>query len=147
MHWRNAEFTPFVQWGHSQECLRIFQNSVDGPYIPKVIHFESRGYLYAVGRLEFLLDKESITTRETGADWQFFPEVHGQGNYGSYVRSRYNYGTGGLNLNLDLVRWQHLSLFTYLGMHMDTNPQDFAPETVLYSVDYGLRYDWPKIFL
>jgi hypothetical protein len=30
---------------------------------------------------------------------------------------------------------------------MDTSPEAFAPDKVLYSVDYGLRYDWPKIFL
>jgi hypothetical protein len=147
MHWRRVEFTPFVQWGHTQEWLRIYQNPSDGTFVPKTIHFESRSYLYAGGRLEFLLDKESIATRATGAEWQFFPEVHGQADYGVYPGSKYNYGTGGANLNLDLVRWRHLSLFTYLGFHMDTSPIDFAPETVLYSVDYGLRYDWPKFFL
>jgi hypothetical protein len=147
LHWKNAEFTPFVQWGHTEEWLRIFQNPSDGPFIPKVIHFESRSYMYAGGRLEFLLDRESIASRMTGAQWQFFPEVHGQGNYGLYLGSRYNYGTGGLTLNLDLIRWQHLNLFSNLAMHMETLPTDFSLDKVLYSVDYGLRYDWPKIFL
>jgi hypothetical protein len=32
-------------------------------------------------------------------------------------------------------------------MHVETLPTDFSLDKVLYSVDYGLRYDWPKIFL
>jgi hypothetical protein len=141
-HWPTVEFTPFVQWGHTEEWLRIF-------YGDKSIHFESRSYLYAGGRLEFLLDRETISRRASLADrpWQFFSEVHGQGNYGLYVGSQNNLGTGGLSLNLDLIRYQHLNLFTYLDFHMDTSPEAFAPDKVLYSVDYGLRYDWPKIFL
>jgi hypothetical protein len=141
-HWRTVEFTPFVQWGHTEEWLRIF-------YGDKSIHFESRSYLYAGGRLEFLLDRETMAYRASLVErpWQFFSAVHGQGDYGLYVGSRYNLGTGGLNLNLDLVRWQHLNLFANLGFHMDSSPKVFAPDKVLYSVDYGLRYDWPKIFL
>jgi hypothetical protein len=147
MHWKNFEFTPFVQWGHTEEWLRIYQNVADGPYVPKTIHFESRSYLYAGGRLEFLLDRESIATRNTGAPWQVFPEVHGQGDYGLYLGSQYNSSDGGFNLNLDLVRWQQLSLFANLGMHAESTPETFGPENVLYSVDYGFRYDWPQVFL
>jgi hypothetical protein len=147
LHWKNFEFTPFVQWGHTQEWLRIYRNPVDGPYLPKVIQFDSRSYLYAGGRLEFLLDKESIATRDTGAQWQIFPEVHGQADYGIYAASSYNSSTGGYKLNLDLVRWRHLSLFSYLGMSMESPPSTFAPEHVLYTLDYGLRNDWPKFFL
>ena len=138
-HWNNVEFTPFVQWGHTQEWLRIFHGN-------KAIHFESRSYLYAGGRLEFLLDRESIANRATGAEWQFFPEVHGQADYGVYASSQYNLAAGGVNLNLDLVRWQHLSLFSNLLMHLDSSTKTFGPDKMLLSVDYGLRYDWPKIF-
>ncbi len=142
IHARNVEFTPFVQWGHTEEWLRYF-------YGGNVIQFESRSYLYAGGRLEFLLDRESIVQRASLADraWQFFSEVHGQGEYGLYAGSRYSLGAGGLNLNLDLIRWQHLSLFSNLMMHMDSAPKGLNPDKVLLSVDYGLRYDWPKIFL
>jgi hypothetical protein len=141
-HWPTVEFTPFVQWGHTEEWLRIV-------YGRRAIHFESRSYLYTGGRLEFLLDRETIARRADLADqpWQFFPAVHGQGEYGLYASSRYNRGAGGLNLNLDLIRWQHLSLFSNLTMHMDTAPTALNPDKVLLAVDYGLRYDWPKIFL
>jgi len=141
-HWPLVEFTPFVQWGHTEEWLRYF-------YGGDVIKFESRSYLYAGGRLEFLLDREAIARRASFADrpWQFFSEVHGQGEYGLYLGSRYNLGAGGLNLNLDLVRWQHLNLFSNLMMHMDSAPHGLNPDKVLLAVDYGLRYDWPKIFL
>ena len=141
-HWQTVEFTPFVQWGHTEEWLRIF-------YGDKSIHFESRSYLYAGGRLEFLLDRENIARRASfaGQPWQFFSEVHGQGEYGLIIGSKYNQSFGGLNLNLDLVRWQHLNLFSNLTMHMDSSSSTFSPDKLLLAVDYGLRYDWPKIFL
>jgi len=141
-HWPTVEFTPFVQWGRTEEWVRIF-------YGDQSIHFESRSYLYAGGRLEFLLDRETIARRASLADrqWKFFPEVHGQGEYGFFAGSRYNRGAGGLNLNLDLIRCQHLSLFSNLTMHMDTAPTALNPDKVLLAVDYGLRYDWPIIFL
>lgn len=141
-HWKTVEFTPFVQWGHTEEWLRIF-------YGDKSIHFESRSYLYAGGRLEFLLDRENMARRASFSDspWQFFSAVHGQGEYGVIIGSRHNLAFGGLNLNLDLIRWQHLNLFTNLTMHMDSYSQTFGPDKMLLAVDYGLRYDWPKIFL
>jgi hypothetical protein len=141
-HWKTVEFTPFVQWGHTEEWLRYF-------YGGGVIKFESRSYLYAGGRLEFLLDRETMAQRSSLGErqWQFFSEVHGQGEYGLYVGSPYSMGAGGMNLNLDLIRWQHLNLFSNLMMHMDTAPNGLGPEKMLLAVDYGLRYDWPKIFL
>jgi hypothetical protein len=72
--------------------------------------------------------------------------VHGQADYGVYASSQYNLAAGGVNLNLDLVRWQHLSLFSNLLMHLDSSTKTFGPDKMLLSVDYGLRYDWPKIF-
>jgi hypothetical protein len=140
VRWKNVEFTPFVQWGHTQEWLRIF-------YGDKSIHFESRSYLYAGGRLEFLLDRDHPGNRGSGAEWQFFPEVHGQAFYGLYAGSRHNLGAAGLNLNLDLVRWRRLSLFSNLGQYMDSYVDTLGPEKMLLFVDCGLRYDWPKIFL
>jgi hypothetical protein len=141
-HWRTVDFTPFVQWGHTEEWLRYF-------YGGDIVKFESRSYLYAGGRLEFLLDRETIARRAAFADqpWQFFSAVHGQGEYGIYLGSQHNLGAGGLNLNLDLIRWQHLSLFSNLTMHMDSAPNGLGPDKMLLAVDYGLRYDWPKIFL
>ena len=140
VHFKNVLFTPFVQWGHTEEWLRIF-------YGDKSIHFESRSYLYAGGRLEFLLDKESLANWASDAEWQFLPAVHGQADYGVYAGSQYNQAAGGVNLNLDLVRWQHLNLFSNIMMHMDSAPNTFGPDKMLLAVDYGLRYDWPKIFL
>jgi hypothetical protein len=140
VHFRNVLFTPFVQWGHTEEWLRSY-------YGDKSIHFDSRSYLYTGGRLEFLLDKESLANSASDAEWQFFPAAHGQADYGVYAGSQYNQAAGGVNLNMDLVRWQHLNLFSNLMMHMDSAPNTFGPDKMLLAVDYGLRYDWSKIFL
>lgn len=97
--------------------------------------------------MEFLLDQESIAGQATGAEWQFFPAVHGQADYGVFAGSQHNQAAGGLNLNLDLIRWQRLSLFTHLGMHLDSSSKTFGPDKMLLFLDYGLRYDWTRIFL
>jgi hypothetical protein len=142
LHWKTVEFTPFVQWGHTEEWLRTI-------YGGRAIHFETRSYLYAGGRLEFLLDRETIAYRASLGEepWQFFSAVHGQAEYGLYVGSPHNLGAGGLNLNLDLIRWRRLNLFSNLIMHMDSAPNGLGPDKMLLAVDYGLRYDWPKVFL
>ncbi len=140
VHFRNVLFTPFVQFGHTEEWLRSY-------YGDKSIHFDSRSYLYTGGRLEFLLDKASLANQNNGAEWQFMSAAHGQADYGVYVGSQYNQAAGGVNLNLDLIRWQHLNLFSNLMMHMDSALNSFGPDKMLLAVDYGLRYDWSKIFL
>ena len=143
---KNLEFTPLVQWGHTQEWLRAFV----GEEQVSNIRFESRSYLFAGGRLVFLLDQESLARQSANAGREevlFFPEVHGQAFYGLNVGSRYNLGAGGLALNLDILRWRGLSLFANPRMRMDSISENLSPDKITCAVDYGLRYDRPKWFL
>ena len=133
-------FTPFIQWGRSQEFKRTtFSPQSDTKFV-------SHGYVFGGGRLEFLLDKETMASRPSGEGLQFFPEVHGLAEYSLFLGSKYHWSFARLDLNLDLLRWQPLTLFVNLETDLNSFEEHAAPLKVWYRMDYGVRCAWRQFF-
>ncbi len=139
-HGGRVEIIPFIRWGRTEEWLRQ-TNALESTY------FVSRSYLLGGGRLEFLFDQETPTFHPAAEKLQFFPEVHGQAGYGLYLGSRYHQGAGNVELDIDLIGWQSLILFTNLGMDCNTTKIDLSIDILRLWLEYGLRYSWSKFFL
>lgn len=139
-HGGRLEFTPFCQWGHSQEWARHSNGGHKSRFV-------AHSYVFAGGRLEFLLDQETLAASPSGKGLQLFPEVHGSAEYAFYLGSRYNSSLGNVELNLDLLRVKPLTLFANLRVNLDAPKEDLTPGKVLYWPEYGLRFDWDRCFL
>lgn len=133
-------FTPFLQWGRTQEWKRLFYNQTDTQFV-------SKSYLFGGGRLEFLLDKETLAARPLGEGLQFFPEVHGQAEYAFYLGSTKHLTFAKVDLELYFLRWQLFTLFVNLGTDLSSFEDNAAPFKVWYRLDYGVRYAWRDFFV
>ncbi len=134
------EFTPFLQWGRTQEWLQI-RGTADSA------RFLSRSYLLGGGRLAFALDQETLSRPRSSERLQLFPEVHGLAAYGLYPGSRFHRSKGHVELHLDLLRCRSVTLFTHLGLMFNTFREGFGPDKIKIWAEYGLRYSWDRFFL
>ena len=61
--------------------------------------------------------------------------------------SQYHKGFADVRVNLDVLRWQSLTLFLNPGFTMDSHVTNFGPDKLWYQLDYGLRYWFQEYFL
>jgi hypothetical protein len=139
-HGGRVEIIPFIRWGRTEEWLRQ-TDALDSTY------FVSRSYLLGGGRLEFLFDKEVLAFHPPAEKPQFFPEVHGQAGYGMYLGSPYHQGYGNVELDIDLIGWKSLVLFTNLGMDCNSTKTDLSLDILRLWLEYCIRYSWSNFFL
>lgn len=139
-HGDRVEIIPFLRWGRTEEWLR--QNDA-----LESTKFVSHSYLLGGGRLEFLFDKEHPPLPPAADKMQFFREVHGQAGYGLYPSSRYHRGFGNVELDIDLIGWKSLVLYTNLGMDCDTTRIDLSLDILRLWLEYGIRYSRSELFL
>ena len=137
-HGKKADFIPFVQWGRTEEWPR---QSAGQAYLV------SRSYLFSGGRLEFLLDGTPRSSYQAEEKLQIFPEIHGLAEYSLFLGSQYHKGFANVRVDLDVLRWQNLTLFVNPGFTMDSHVTNFGPDKLWYQLDYGLRYWFQKYFL
>lgn len=139
-HLRNMDFTPFLKWGRDQESLAVSGANKNFSYI-------SKNYLYAGGRVEVLLDRDSFPGAPTSGQLQWFPETHGVADYGLYLQKRYFNAHGNNELDFEALRWDPWTIFIYTNMNFDSRKQDFKPDKVNYWLQYGLTYAWHDYFI
>ena len=137
-HGAQADFIPFVQWGRTEEWPRQFAGQE---------YLVSHSYLFGGGRLEFLLDGKPRASYFPGEKLQLLPEIHGLAEYALFLGSQYHKGFADVRVNLDVLRWQSLTLFLNPGFTMDSHVTNFGPDKLWYQLDYGLRYWFQEYFL
>ncbi len=137
-HGVNADFIAFAQWGRTQEWPRQLTGQTD---------FLSHSYLLSGGRLEFFMDGKPRSAYFTEEKLKLFPEIHGLAEYSLFLGSQYHRGFGTVRLNLDVMRWQSVTLFLNPGFAMDSHQNNYGPDKLWYQLDYGLRYSFQKYFL
>lgn len=139
-HGHHLNFTSFIQWGRTQEWRRLYWGQPD-------VWFVSHSYVLGGGRLEFLLDQETLASGPSSLHSHLFPEVHGLAGYSLYLGSRYHLSLAEANLHLDVLRIKSLNLFSHLGLRISSIWENFAPDKVSYWLEYGLRQDWERFFV
>jgi hypothetical protein len=139
-HLGRVDITPFLKWARNQEFLT--QNSITGN-----ASLVAKNYLIAGARIETLVDAMFFSPPSSRTGWQLFPEIHGNFGYGLYVGNPHFNAFGKIELNFEVLRWKHWTVFFYTDMWFNTKNQNFQPDKVTYSLQYGLTYAWQKYFV
>jgi hypothetical protein len=137
-----VDITPFLKWARNQEYLtqNPAANTGDASLVAK-------NYLLCGARIETLLDAETFHPPGDRAGWQLFPELHGNAGYAFYAGNPLFKAFGELALDLEVLRLNRWTVFFYTDMWFNTKPENFQPDKVTYSLQYGLTYAWQKYFV
>jgi hypothetical protein len=137
-HLSKVDITPFIRWCREQEALTI--ENYRYAYIAK-------NSLMVGGRVEVLLDSETFGPSANGQEFQLFPEIHGNADYGLFLNNPNFKGSGNLELDFEVLRWKPWTVFLYTDMNFNTRKQDYKPDKVNYWLQYGLTYAWDRYFV
>jgi hypothetical protein len=97
--------------------------------------------------MEVLLDGKTFPGSSATDGLQWFPEIHGMANYALMVKNSNFSGYGDLDLDFEALRWKPWTLFLYTNMNFESRKQDFKPDKINYSLQYGLTYNWKDYFV
>jgi len=127
LHFGNVDFTPFIKWSRDQEALTTSPNDEKFAFITK-------NALLCGGRMEVLLDRKTFPGSPATDGLQWFPEIHGMGNYALFLKNPFFSAFGDMDLDFEVLRWKPWTLFLYTGMNFESRKQDFKPDKINYSL-------------
>ena len=137
-----VDITPFFRWARTQEFLTQDQTTDSGN-----ASLVAKNYLIGGLRLETLVDAEMFSPPALRAGWQLFPEIHGNAGYGLYAGNPLFTAFGKMELDLEVLRLKHWTVFFYTDMWFNSESESLQPDKITYSLQYGLTYAWQQFFV
>lgn len=130
---------PYLSGGRRPE---LFEH----PRRENLINIQGQKFLSGGLRLEAALSPRGAAGPPREDDWQFLPEIHGNAGYAWLMHSCCYGFTGGIELDLEVLRRGPWTLFLYNGFFVDTGRSDLTVVKGRYWLQYGLTYTREPFF-